>query len=378
MIAQLYALHPLLFSLLVLLLASVLVQLVFYLLVYLRVPLFKPGNDYSRRDEPVSVIVCARDEYHNLQHNLPILLEQDYDKYEVVVVNHGSEDDTAFLLRELELKYPRLKVVNVAQDLNFFSGKKFPLSIGIRSATYELLLFTDADCKPAGTDWVRKMASNFSGKTEIVLGYGAYAHEPGLLNLLIRFDTLRIALNYLGFARARMPYMGVGRNLAYRKSLFFRQNGFISHYNLPSGDDDLFVNKAANNHNTRIEIRPGSATISRPKRTMAQWLRQKRRHMTTGAHYRLPHKLALGLFVLSQGASWLLAALLIAMQYQVLWVVSAFAVRLLVQLLVYGLAMRKLGEKGFLLLVPGFELFLMALNPVLAIGGLFSRPAKWS
>ena len=166
----------------------------------------------------------------------------------MVVVNHGSEDETEYLLKDLAIEYKNLKIVTVSQDLNFFTGKKFPLSIGIKSASYDALLLTDADCIPRSNQWLRKMASNFTFGTEIVLGYGAYERGRSLLNLLIRFDTLRVAMQYFGLAQAGMPYMGVGRNIAYRKSLFYRQNGFISHYRIQTGDDDLFVNEIGRAH----------------------------------------------------------------------------------------------------------------------------------
>ena len=229
MLQEYYGQNPILFIALALLAVSTLIQLIYYWFIYGKVAFFKQKNEFVRTDQGVSVIVCARDEYYNLKENLPLLLGQDYSKFEVVVVNHGSEDDTQYLLRDLAAEHANLKIVNLAQDLNFFTGKKFPLSIGIKSAKYDVLLFTDADCVPRSNQWLRRMAANFTQGTDIVLGYGAYSKSNSLLNLLIRFDTTRIAMNYLGFARAGMPYMGVGRNMSYRKSLFFNQKGFISH-----------------------------------------------------------------------------------------------------------------------------------------------------
>lgn len=355
----------------------VFIQLLYYWLIYSRVAFFKQKNEFARTDQPVSVIVCARDEYYNLQENLPKLLQQDYPAFEVVVVNHGSEDDTQYLLRDMSVEYPNLKIVNVPQDLNFFTGKKFPLSIGIKSASHEILLFTDADCEPSSNQWVRKMAANFTGNTEIVLGYGAYAKQKGLLNMLIRFDTLRIAMNYLGFSKSGITYMGVGRNMAYRKSLFYRQNGFISHYRIPSGDDDLFINKAATSINTRIEIRKDTKTISKPKTHFSQWIRQKRRHMITGGLYKPSHKFLLGLFAVTQSLYWILSIGLAIVWFMPIIVASIFALRLFSQLIVMHLNMKKLGEKGFLLMVPFFELTLMLVSPILAITNWLSKPVKW-
>ena len=377
MLQEFFEQAPLLFITLALLVLATLVQLFYYWLIYGKIAFFKQKNEYVRSDQPVSVIVCARDEYYNLKENLPLLLSQDYSVFEVVVVNHGSEDETQYLLRDLAAEHPNLKIVSVPQDLNFFTGKKFPLSIGIKSASYDVLLFTDADCKPAGNQWLRRMAANFTEGTEIVIGYGAYSKAKSLLNLLIRFDTTRVAMNYLSFARAGMPYMGVGRNMAYRKSLFYKQNGFISHYHIQSGDDDLFINKAATKNNLRIEIQADAHTISTPKSSFDHWLRQKRRHLMTGGYYKSTHKFALGLFAFTQALFWLTAAGLLIMWYQPYIVLGFVGLRLFSQLLVTGKVMNKLSEKGFLLLVPLFELFLMIISPFLAFANILNKPVKW-
>ena len=377
MLLEYYLLNPILFISLSLLAGVAVIQVFYYLVIYGKVAFYKQKNEFSRKDQPVSVIICARDEYYNLQENLPLILKQDYPDFEVVIVNHASEDDTQYLLRDLAVEYPNLKIVNLLEDLNFFTGKKFPLSIGIKSASYDILLFTDADCVPKSDQWLRKMAANFVEGAEIVLGYGAYAKSGSLLNLLIRFDTVRVAMNYLGFARTGMPYMGVGRNMAYRKSLFYRQNGFISHYRIQSGDDDLFINKAANSKNTRIEIHPDSHTISSPKSTLSQWIRQKRRHLMTGNFYRPSHKFVLGLFAATQVMFFGFTTTLLILWYQPYIVLGLFGLRLFCQLLITGKVMRKLSEKGFLLLVPFFEIFLILISPLLAIANALNKHVKW-
>jgi glycosyltransferase involved in cell wall biosynthesis len=377
MLKEYFVQDPLLFITLSLLAIATLVQLVYYWAVYSRIAFFRQKNEFVRSDQPVSVIVCARDEYYNLKENLPLLLTQDYSNFEVVVINHSSEDETEFLLKDLSEEYKNLKIVNVPQDLNFFTGKKFPLSIGIKSASYDILLFTDADCIPRSNQWLRRMAANFTEGTEIVLGYGAYRKSNSLLNLLIRFDTTRVAMNYLGFASAGMPYMGVGRNMAYRKSLFYRQNGFISHYHIQSGDDDLFINKAATKTNTRFEIQTDAHTISSPKASFDQWIRQKRRHLLTGRLYKPVHKFVLGLYAATQVIYWVAAICLLALWYQPYIVLGFVGLRLFSQLFITGKVMKKLSERGFLLLIPFFELFLMIVSPLLALANFFNKPVKW-
>ena len=364
--------------LILLLLAALLIQLIYYWLIFSRLAFYNSAKrPVSETKPPVSVIICAKNEYHNLVRFLPKVLEQDYPEFEVVVVNDASDDDTFYLLRELADKYPALKLVNITQNLNFFTGKKFPLSIGIKSAKYDLILLTDADCLPAGPGWIESMQSVFTGKTAIALGYGAYAPQPGLLNLIIRFDTLMVAIQYMSLALAGMPYMGVGRNLAYRKSLFFDVGGFVKHYKITSGDDDLFINQVAHGSNTRIQPLVESHTYSRSKQTFASWLRQKKRHLTTGRFYRPGHKLVLGLFTFSQ---LLFIGLLIALAIlKVDWMLLSgiFALRLISQLIIIKKSMIRLNEKHFLLLSPLFEIGLMLINLLLGFSGLFSKKTQW-
>jgi len=334
----------------------------------------------SSAAQPVSVVICARNEYHNLEKNLLIILEQDYPIFEVIVVNDFSEDESYFLLKSLSEKYNYLKVVNLRENVNFFEGKKLALAVGIKSARYETVLLTDADCKPAGKNWIKSMMAAFDEKTEIVLGYGPYRKTRGFLDKLIRFDTLTIAMQYMGYALAGKPYMGVGRNLAYKKDLFFKSGGFSSHYKISSGDDDLFINKAANKRNTRIVTDPESFTFSEPKKTFSEWFKQKKRHLSTGKYYKPGDKFRLGLLALSNTMFYvaLIVFLAIAQSSLSLYIALAvFLVKLLTQLLIFYYAGKKLKEAKLFLYSPIFDMIFAFLNPVFAISNLFYRKNKW-
>jgi cellulose synthase/poly-beta-1,6-N-acetylglucosamine synthase-like glycosyltransferase len=337
----------------------------------------KKDKEEKSGHKGVSVVICARNEYYHLKDNLESVLEQDYPDFEVIVVNHASDDDSAFLLARLAEQYPNLKIVEIRENLNFFTGKKFPLSIGIKSAKKEIVLLTDADCKPAGKNWISEMQKHFDKSAEIVLGYGAYEHKPGLLNKLIRFDTAQVAIQYLSFALAGMPYMGVGRNMAYKKSLFYENHGFISHYDIDSGDDDLFINTVAKQSNTRVSVSPESFTVSAPKTAFGYWFRQKKRHLTTGRFYKFKHKLLLGTFAVSQTLFLLLFALLMLMDYNIPAVLSLFFARMIIQMFVFRQCMLKLNEKNIWLFVPLFEILFLIINTSAAVSNLFSKPDKW-
>jgi len=355
---------------------SWMVQLVFYLWFYHPLTRFKHPS-LPEKSPGVSVVISAHNEYHHLKENLPLILEQDYPQYEVLVVNHSSDDDTRYLLSSLEEKYPNLKSIAIREDLNFFTGKKFPLSIGIKSARYPILLLTDADCRPASSRWVREMASGFGSQTEVVLGYGAYNKTKGILNKLIRFDTAHIAMQYFSFALAGIPYMGVGRNLSYLKSAFYREKGFISHYQIRSGDDDLFINSVANAVNTAIRISPDSFTVSDPKRTPGEWITQKKRHLSTSTHYKFKHKSLLGAYSLSLLLFYALFVLMVSLSVSIYPVLFLFLARLVVQYVVFSKCLRKFDEKDLVPFVPVWDLAMLLFNSFILVANLFHKSKKW-
>ncbi|NDC78554.1 MAG: glycosyltransferase, partial [Chitinophagia bacterium] len=212
----------------------VLIQLAYHLVLFRRIAFLKSPTPSDSPEIPVSVVVCTRDESRNLSERLPAVLEQDYAApLEVIVVNDNSVDDTSYLLEDLQVRYPRLKPVDLKQEAVHIPGKKFPLAVGIKTARHEVVVLTDADCSPASPYWVRRMQSAYREGIDIVLGYGGYERRPGLLNRLIRFETFHTALQYLSYGLAGIPYMGVGRNLSYRRELFFRHKGFSSHNHIP-------------------------------------------------------------------------------------------------------------------------------------------------
>jgi glycosyltransferase involved in cell wall biosynthesis len=352
------------------------VQLFFYGFFFLKFAQFRGVPSKGKR-EGVSVVICARDEYDQLKENLPLVLTQEYSNYEVVIVNHASGDETALLLSNLAEQYPRLKIVEIRENLNFFDGKKFPLSIGIKSAINELILLTDADCKPASSQWISTMVGGFSNNKEIVLGYGAYSPSSSLLNRFIRFDTAHIALQYFSFALAGIPYMGVGRNMAYRKSLFYENKGFTSHYTIHSGDDDLFINQTATKKNTQIIINQEGFTFSQPKKNLREWWIQKKRHMSTGRYYRWNHKFLLGLYSFSTFFFYMLFILLLTLNYNILPVLALFILRLTMQLFIFRKTLGRLNEKGIWLLVPFFDIILILINTALTVSTFLSKETKW-
>jgi glycosyltransferase involved in cell wall biosynthesis len=321
------------------------IQLFYYLYFFKRLADYAPTAKEKSQQHPVSVIICARDEDKNLAKNLPGILVQKYPTtHEVIVVNDNSIDETKYILEELQKTFRKLQIVHLSQEAKMIAGKKFPLSIGIKESKHEILLLTDADCVPASENWLFKMQDAFSNGTEVALGYGAYHKSPGFLNKAIRFETFHTALQYFSYALAGLPYMGVGRNLAYRKDLFFRNKGFSAINHIPSGDDDLFINRVANKENTSVVIDPEAFTLSRPKQSWKEWKKQKNRHYSTGKFYKSSHKFLLGLYTASFFFFYPLFVLsMIFFDWR--WSLIPFATRCITQGIIWNKTMKKLNEQ---------------------------------
>jgi glycosyltransferase involved in cell wall biosynthesis len=353
-----------------------LIQMIYYWALFSRLAFYR-SRPQDNPTQPVSVIICARNEYQNLLHNLPLVLEQDYPEFEVIVVNDSSDDDSIELLYSFSKKYPHLRIFDLEKNLNFFTGKKFPLALGIKSARHDILLLTDADCRPASRNWIRNMQQHYNDKTEVVLGYGAFKRKAGFLNQLVRYDAFLVAMQYFSFALSGKPYMGVGRNLSYRKELFYKTKGFTSHYQLKSGDDDLFINRVARKRNTRIEISPESHTVSTAKTSLIQWIIQKRRHYTTARYYRPVFKFLLGLGYFSKLLLYLSFIALMILNYNWIIVLGAFSVFFISHWLILALSAGKMQEKDLAVLTPILEVFLLVLIPVIYFTNLVYRQEKW-
>jgi len=342
----------------------------------LRSNINKNKVSFLTEQPPVSVIICAKDEADNLRQYLPFILQQDYPDFEVIVVNDGSTDETETLLNNLCVEYQNLRTTFVPVGARNLSTKKLGLTLGIKAAKNDLLLFTDADCMPEDNMWVSRMTRNFTPETDFILGYGAYLNKKGFLNRLITFDTLFIALQYLGMAVSGKPYMGVGRNLAYRKETFFAHKGFASTLNLISGDDDLFVNQSGNSKNTKIEISPDSITWSEPNTTFSGWFYQKERHLSVSSYYKFSSKYRLSLEPLSRGLFYAALILSFVVGHLIILIATAalLLIRLIFQLIIINKSAKHFGERRYLFLVPVFDIFLPLVNLyILTIGRLTSK-----
>lgn len=359
--------------------AATIVQLFFWVFIFSKLARYDANKHLPKRGEveekPVSIIICARNEVENLKRNLPKIIAQDYKNFEIIVVNDHSTDKTLDFLLHLKSKTQILRVINLKSSSP--PGKKAALTRGITAANHDVLLLTDADCCPESSDWIFRMQTTISEEAQIGLGFSPYSFDNGFLNTFIRFETAYTAIQYLSFALAGSPYMGVGRNLIYNKSLFFSLNGFSKHAHIASGDDDLFVNAAATGRNTRINLSPGSFTYSIPKRTWKGYYHQKSRHFTTGSAYKPAHQLSLGLLAASHFSHYVLGFILLLDPDLRYYVFEIYLVRILVVSTIYSITFKKLKQE---LLIPWapvldavYVIFYLIFAPVLLIG----KKEKW-
>lgn len=349
------------------------IQLCFWIFIFSRLSFLKQvDHSQENHEPPVSVILCAHNEAQNLAANLSRILNQNYRSFEVIVVDDNSDDTTQNILLKYHIEYPNLRSLKVV-DKPAGSGKKFALSKGIEAAQHEVLLLTDADCIPDSLDWISEMVKPLNGSVRFVLGYAPYFKAKGYLNKFIRFETAHTAIQYFSFALAGMPYMGVGRNLVYRKSIYEKAGGFSKHFHLLSGDDDLLVNEMATAENVGITLKKESFVYSTPKESWKALYRQKARHLTTGKHYKMKHRILLGLYSLSHFLHYAAGIALIILNFSTIFAAGIiYLMRISVVILLCSPILRTLKERSLLKWYPildaSFVFYYLVFSPNLLKG----------
>lgn len=350
-------------------------QLYYILFIYSKLSRYKVKSFQENENlPPASVIICASNEESNLKKFLDSILQQDYPNFEVIVVDDHSTDDSKWLLKKFKKQYSNLYVVEIKEHIRLKHSKKFALTLGIKAAKYEHLVLTDADCEPASNLWLREMVGAYNEETEIVLGYSPYFKQKGFLNKLIRFETTHTAMSYLSYALKHNTYMGVGRNLSYLKTLFFKGKGFNTHMHIKSGDDDLFVNQNATSQNVNIAIHKDAHVYSIPKTTWKAYNKQKARHASASVAYKKKHQFMLGLQLITAILFYItLFATFIFYPKHWQYSLGIFFVRSIVQLIAYMPIYKKLGVKDLLIWQPILDVFFYFY---ICINGLFNRNRK--
>ncbi|MBC8342888.1 MAG: glycosyltransferase [Bacteroidetes bacterium] len=362
---------------LILLIFALFFQFLFFFALFSRLAFYKRSVHSDQVEQGVSVIICAKNEEENLREYINSFLGQDYPEFEIIVVDDQSEDGTYDFLKEKAKQNDKLKVVTVGEHIKDHIGKKLALTLGIRKAKYEIILLSDADCKPDSFEWISKIVSHYSNDIEIVLGFSPYQWKNSLLNILIQFDAFFTAIQYFSFSLAGMTYMGVGRNLSYRKELFYKR-GFASHLHVPYGDDDLFVNENAKQFNVAIEIDKKAFVYTQAHTKFNKWFKQKKRHLKGGIEYKRTHRFWLSALWLSYFAFFALlaASLIINPSSYVSWTI--FVVRTLSAMLIYSFVAFKLKQKKLIWFMPLLEIiYILIILPLFGFIASFSNKKYW-
>ena len=360
------------------------VQFTYLMVVFGRFVFFHKTEEEAEQNSNlsgVSIIIAAKNEAPHLQDLVPLLMQQDYPEFEVLIVNDCSTDDSEDMLRSLAEIYSKLRIVNVRYTPDHVTAKKYALTLGIKVSKYDTILLTDADCRPVSPHWIRRMSTPVrnEGKT-FALGHGSYLALPGLLNKIIQYETLFTAIYYFSFGYWKAPFMGVGRNLCYKKSFFMEKKAFNSIWHIEGGDDDLFVNRYATAENTAIVAHPESITISQPKTSFKTYFTQKKRHYHAGKYYRNKDKLKLGLYSLSHLVFWLSAAGIVILESTwepIALVLGLVFARAMLQYLIIHKARKKLEGTGKVIWTLFFDLMYMIYFWTLGTKGYLSKTVKW-
>jgi glycosyltransferase involved in cell wall biosynthesis len=349
-------------------------------ILYLSIFLFafsRQDNFEGGKPNPVSVIVCAHDEEQNLKELIPLLLEQDHPEFEVIIVEDRSNDGTYDYLLQATQQYSRLKMVRVVNKPEYIQGKKFGITLGIRAAKYNWLLFTDADCRPMSKHWVRGMMERCNDQTQFILGYSPYRKEAGFLNSFIRFESLLTGIQALGMALLHRPYMGVGRNLAYSRSLFLQSKGFNNYLEVVGGDDDLFVNLHATKSNTQVCIGHDVTTVSAPKKSWSDFMDQKLRHLYAGKRYKFSDKIILGAFMMSWILTWILGVPMIFLVEPFWPLFVGFMTRWIVLIWLFSEASKRLGGQFEIWKTPFLDFIFPFYYLVTGLRALVVKRIRW-
>lgn len=355
----------------------ILLQLLYYTLLFFRFSFHKPKPLLPLDGLPISIVISAKDEAHNLIKTLPIIASQNYPNFEVVVVNDNSTDDTEFVIKDCINRFPNIRLVNLNSSVTNIHGKKFPLSIGIKAAAFENILLTDADCIPTSDQWLMKMARHYTGKKQMVIGYSTFHKKVGLLNGMIHYDILHSAIQYFSYYLAKMPFMGVGRNLSYTKSLFFDNKGFTSQYHLPYGDDVLFVNKVADFKICAIEYSPDAQTVTRPKSHLKSWVTIKSYRNKAQKLFKPKHRFLLSVYNVLMPLVYLLFGFSLYLSLHspiyLTIVCSLMFIKYTIQYITFGLSAKKLNEKGITPFIIFYDIIFSIINPIIFVISSLSK-----
>lgn len=326
-------------------------------------------NNEGSPKEGVSIVVACHDNAYELEHNLPALLEQQYPCFEVIVVDESSTDDTDEVLKQLKSRYPNLYTTFIPESSHYLSRRKLALTVGVKAAKYEWIVFADATNKPIDDQWLATFASQCCKGKDIVMGYANYNDEA---KAYYRFRQLVVATRNLRRAQRSVAYASGGNTIAIRRSVFMGANGFLKDLTYLRGEYDFLVNEYANADNVGVAIGTKMEKGAPSKRSWINdnlFYMETRRHLSRSTKWRIPFvadTLLLHLAVVVDVAMIAIAAVVqdwVAMGAAIFALLLVFALRTIFAVR----AAKALGERLNVALVPLMELRMAWTNLALAI-----------
>ena len=323
--------------------------LTIYHFVVFRIRMKENEPNISEDFPGVSVVIAVKNGSAQLIENIGSIIAQEYPLFEMIIINDYSSADEKMKLEELTKRSPKIILYHNQEK----PGKKQALSLGIEKASHPFILCTDADCRPSTTAWIKSMVAQSEGN-KMVLGYSPYVEEKGLLNLYIRFETVMTAIQYFSWTMLGKPYMGVGRNMLYPRTLFQQSNPY-EHSNIPYGDDDLWVQKTSTITTVEANLDNASFVYSVPPQSLSEWMKQKHRHMSAGHHYDKKVLWQPGLYGLALIMNWFLFPFLV-LGSMLNWITGLFLAGLFIRWITYAAWTKKLGDSDTVVWYPFLEL----------------------
>ncbi|MBW7916612.1 MAG: glycosyltransferase [Trueperaceae bacterium] len=333
----------------------------------------------------VSVIVPAHDEERDLPATLASLAAQEYGgRLEFVVIDDRSTDGTAAVIERFAREDPRFRPVSVTAPSRRLAPKVNAVEHGLRAATGELVLATDADCVH-DRRWVAGMASYFAADVVMVAGYVSTSRRGEARTLLDRFESVdwfTLMLVSRSLTRFGLRFASSANNLAYRRSAFEAVGGFGAAGRAPSGDEDLLTQKLgrlpgakvvfADDHRCRV--------LTRGAEGAPQLLRQQRRWVSRYHHVLHYHPGFLaGIAILGLQSVLLTLAVLLCpvLPGLVPWVLGLWAVKAGIEFVGMGVGTRQWDRRD---LWGVSTLWWSLLHPpfiATASIGSFLKPSAW-
>ncbi len=355
--------------------AALLVQL-FYLILIAKFIFGKRKRTGSENQPSVSIIVTSRNYLSHLEDLIPALLEQDYPDFEVVVVDDCSSDGTEWYLKELKMRYANLKTTQIIQETDFPNA--LAITVGIRAASKEWLIFLTPLCRVSGSDWLKSYAQQFTPKKDAIVGYVNYSKAKGSSKRTFRYENFYSFLLF-GTARALGLQMPISENnMAYRRETFLQMKGFAAVLDSPFSENELFLNKIAGRKNSAFQFNPSSSVHYIGEADWIDAVNFKKKQLLIKRKFSFGQRFFLSFNAFSRLVIDVLVIVLAILSPWRFWVAGAWTFVLILETIWLAVATKRLGERNML---PGL-LFYNAMSPFIngsyVVNQLFTgQKRKW-